>query len=106
MTTEHTPTPWQTQCEFFIVGGNPETTVADTVCQRQDSPQWTANAAFIVKACNAHNKLVEALRWYVEANPAFRSMPIGAPGSPMRLKQEEALRMEDAALALLEKVTP
>jgi hypothetical protein len=59
---KRTESPWKLRGDFFIVGGNPETTVAETVCMRPDSPQWRDNAKFIVKACNAHARLLEALR--------------------------------------------
>ena len=64
--TKHTPTPWKT-----------EQWVEDVNGLRNDWAIWTdtkginaelasgiyepANAAFIIKACNAHRKLVEAL---------------------------------------------
>ena len=46
----------------------------------------------------------EALRRYIAAYPAFRIKPIGAPGSPARLEQENLMALEEAgerALSLL-----
>jgi len=48
-------------------------------------------------------ELEGALRGLLAASPAFRGMPIGAPGSHARAKQEEHERAEDAARAVLAK---
>ena len=42
-------------------------------------------------------QLALLLRQYVNAYPAFRSRPVGAPYSVMRLAQEEDIAREDAA---------
>jgi len=77
MKTEHTPLPWS-------VGGNLPYVVAvtapeyrgripeTTICRGQhtggqnwpylDPMEYRANAAFIVKACNSHYELLEALK--------------------------------------------
>lgn len=59
------------------------------------------NADFIVRACNSHAALVEALEAMLAAYPAFRSKPVGAPNSDARIKQEEEIRLEDYARAAL-----
>lgn len=75
----------------FIIGCfDPRETVIDA-----------ANAAFIVRACNSHDALVEALENLLNANPAFRSMPLGSPGSVARIAQEMSIEAEDAAKAAL-----
>lgn len=68
MTTEHTPTPWTKQkcrcgdplCRSWTVSG---------ICSPQISE---ANAAFIVRAVNAHDALVkvlaEARDYYTDGN--------------------------------------
>ena len=41
-------------------------------------------------------KLKEALEWYRDNCPAFKSKPVGAPGSPERLKQDNHIAAENA----------
>lgn len=59
--SEHTPTPWRVGDyvlqTIFAVNGTYPNTVA--VCQGRDP---RADAEFIVRACNAHAGLVEALK--------------------------------------------
>jgi hypothetical protein len=72
-TQKHTPTPWyvaaMNDCLFIfdrapspapydgpIPGGSPATVIA-----KLDYPKADANAAFIVRAVNAHDDLVKAL---------------------------------------------
>lgn len=50
-------------------------------------------------------ELLEALEQYVEANPAFRLKPVGAPGSSARKAQDIHIALEDAALAAIAKAT-
>lgn len=69
--TEHTPTPWRIEAvargAFSILAGNQPTAIAETYEPNQSMRVWTgaddprANAAFIVRAVNAHDALVEAL---------------------------------------------
>jgi len=63
----HTPTPWKFEDEYVRAdalngdeGGN---IVADVYTRpsHSHSPEMEANAAFIVRAVNAHDALVEAL---------------------------------------------
>ncbi len=65
---KHTPTPWRIT-GYGIIGGI-EDGSGQTVAQAQERPsrkrsepdhERLANAAFIVRACNAHDALVEAL---------------------------------------------
>ena len=69
MATQHTPTPWKTDAKGVIGSsygrmGSPHRRVAD--CRGQKRPYPTpemdaenaANAAFIVRACNAHEDLL------------------------------------------------
>ena len=73
MTQQHTPTPWVNQ-EGMSVGSKPlEICTSDCralialVLDRPDiSHQSEANAAFIVRACNSHEALVEALKQALE----------------------------------------
>lgn len=46
-------------------------------------------------------ELEGALRAYKDEFPAFRSAPVGAPGSIARRKQDDLIKMEDAARAAL-----
>lgn len=45
--------------------------------------------------------LAKAARRFLAANPVFRNKPIGAPGSPARECQDEAIAAEDALRAAL-----
>lgn len=55
-----------------------------------DAIPTMANAALIVKACNAHDKLVDALKGCLQA---LRHAPIeGAFGKDARYKAEQVLR--------------
>lgn len=46
-------------------------------------------------------ELVEAIRQLLYAHPVFRSKPMGGPGSIARASQDEAIRAEDHARALV-----
>lgn len=81
MTTNHTPTPWRVNTfngdrqEVLDANGN-------NACVK-------ANAAFIVRACNAHDELVAALELIDHPN-AVRTI-------------EDAKRVARAALAKVQK---
>lgn len=66
MNTQHTPTPWKVDgmdvvspSEMIVVG-------CLQWCGEDRGGEGEANAAFIVKACNAHDELVAALRDVVD----------------------------------------
>lgn len=72
-TTSHTPTPWRTNGATITAYGAWGLTIAS--CRSRQDPvnahpglaakttaEAGANAAFIVRACNAHDELLEALR--------------------------------------------
>lgn len=67
MNAQHTPTPWIEQ--EMPIGCNDRITADDgegtTVCEFPYG--LDANAAFIVRACNAHEELIAALRDDVKA---------------------------------------
>lgn len=56
---KHTPTPYKQEWEGKAVLGASGEYVAQ--CQKETGVDPVANAAFIVLACNNHDKLVEAL---------------------------------------------
>jgi hypothetical protein len=62
MKSKHTPTPWKEdhQGGLYIEGKNGEY-IAEVESEGGREEQF-ANAAFIVRACNAHDALVEALQ--------------------------------------------
>lgn len=73
--TKHTPTPWAVEellGDIWIIcptdrGPMPILTLGKA------SPVGLANAAFIVRACNAHDEMVAALEkslTYVQSDPA------------------------------------
>ena len=47
--------------------------------------------------------LLAVLQRYVNAYPAFRIKPIGAPGSEKRIEQENLMALEDAARTAIAK---
>jgi hypothetical protein len=66
----HTPTPWEVRTNYRAAHrgdiwsackGFPSRPVASTVGQ-ENADERAANAAFIVKAVNAHEQLVKALQ--------------------------------------------
>jgi hypothetical protein len=48
--------------------------------------------------------MLEALLFYINEFPAFRSKPVGAPNSDARKAQENLIEAEDKALAAISKV--
>ena len=60
----YTPTPWhQHDMEFGIICGPKGQGVADCKSPYISSESQSANAAFIVKAVNAHEALLQALKY-------------------------------------------
>lgn len=80
MTTEHTPTPWKANlthnepCVYAGTGSGRGIAYmqAENTPHIENSAERAANAAFIVRACNAHEDLVAALR---EAQAALNGAP-------------------------------
>lgn len=73
--------------------------------RRLDNGDFLAGAAADEqqpKSFGSAAPLATLLRLYVQAYPAFRSKPIGAPGSAARATQEMQIALEDAAKALLD----
>jgi hypothetical protein len=72
--TQHTKTPWRVQATYpVLVEGQMADGMWALVADAGgdvDMPQteWASNAAFIVKAVNMHDALVEALRDLSEAS--------------------------------------
>lgn len=63
---KHTSTPWDLSChthdgQQLIEIGTATTTIAIITEGEESWIEDRANAAFIVRACNAHDELVEAL---------------------------------------------
>ena len=85
MTTQHTPTPWQHGegiCEHKIYSITRPELDEIARCYGDSAKEAHDNAAFIVRACNAHEGLVEAVekvRAWLEAVIASDQYPIGAP---------------------------
>lgn len=63
--TKHTDTPWKFNPFKLTVVSKKD----GTICMMEgDEGVLEANAAFIVMACNAHDELVEALRYMKLSN--------------------------------------
>jgi hypothetical protein len=61
--TEHTPTPWLCDSEGILpaYSGGDISVIARVPNHPENAKNWAANAAYIVKACNAFPDLVKAL---------------------------------------------
>lgn len=68
MTQQHTKTPWRLQHEpnYFNIQTEEGYAIADTCEYGSVVANRAANAAFIVRACNSHDALVEALEEILE----------------------------------------
>jgi hypothetical protein len=78
MTTPHTPTPWYTN-DYGLIYGEPAEDqdeapfVADVIADRECAAfgimpdTERANIAFIVRACNAHDEFIAALKLALQA---------------------------------------
>ncbi len=58
MNTEHTKTPWKLEHSIIVGEGN---CIAGVFSDSKPG-QCEANAKFILRACNSHNKLLEACK--------------------------------------------
>lgn len=60
---KHTPTPWvinpKAKAVVMTADGH---TICNCGCSSQYQDEWEKNAAFIVKACNAHDDLVALIK--------------------------------------------
>jgi hypothetical protein len=65
-TTTHTPTPWYTELDRSIRADDGDGHVALLAGSDFNVATEEANAAFIVRACNAHDALVAALRELID----------------------------------------
>lgn len=88
----HTPTPWRVEAEpeggYSIEGADGESVMIDTAYYPvTPTPE---NAAFIVRAVNSHDKLVEALRYYASAE-AWMSPQIEGPDGDYGMRARAAL---------------
>jgi hypothetical protein len=74
MTTEHSTLPWEAGNHSAIAGRIFDALGDDVASCRfaaHENPELAqANAAFIVKACNAHDELIKALR-EIDWNDAY-----------------------------------
>ena len=90
--TEHTPTPWHTHENLIHTQYRQGNTaghyaVAETTGHASvDAATLIANAAFIVRACNAHDELVEACKLDRDSG-RMRSMDI-VPTKETRQKSD------------------
>lgn len=72
MEAKHTPTPWHVECCTEGPSCWCRLIFADVDDVEGDKAIITSgslrahNAEFIVRACNSHDALVEALKWYVK----------------------------------------
>ena len=101
--SKHTPGPWTAHTD--AVGTNPDILVdaaghgiiADI--GGGDLPARQANANLIAAA----PELLAVLKEYLAYLPAFRSKPVGAPGSAARGEQDALIALEDRAKGIVAK---
>jgi len=123
MTTHHTPTPWRTvvlkdkrhRMTVIMAGGSFDKAVQVGCCYANhvSHEEAAANAAFIVRAVNSHDALVEALgptlnakslKLVTEHVEVFRAMgDIGLAIALEMLLKNHAKRVAALALAKGEK---
>lgn len=94
------PTPWRvhrfSSGTIRIMAGDPAVAVCELMLLDDPDPFAEANAEFIVRACNAHDEMLEALR---TTAGNIRSLgPAGALGESYR----EWLRVVEDAIARAE----
>jgi len=94
--SSHTPTPYKGNAEGVITDKSGKRIACCTmdIVLRSADGQMLANRDFIVRACNAHDELVEALRSYLRA-PSVGS---NGPGSSTIVVQTYNARAARAAL--------
>lgn len=71
--TPHTQTPWRVFDAFTdveIVTDRPTANETESIVQFKGQRNALGNAAFIVRACNAHGDLLDALKYQTEAAQA------------------------------------
>ena len=67
--TDHTPTPWQIDDDLImtVVDDIPDDIICEKTKERPiRADNWDANAAFIVKAVNNHDALVDTLKFLLD----------------------------------------
>ena len=110
--TEATPRPWSAPEGMGFAGGvpytgigSPEGCIAWVLCNsripitgKDTSNPWEANAALIVRAVNAHDGLVDAVK---------TAIGVVDQGSPIDIEQAHHLRRQfKAARALAKEAAP
>lgn len=106
--TKHTPTPWDYgyqggkygKGELLITGDKGEEYSA-LVGQIHtiDPKEAEANAAFIVRACNAHDELVAALECAAESIEAFGAQAAKLPEQKEQLRKDMSVVLRALAKA-------
>jgi hypothetical protein len=100
--TQHTPTPWHNESVVIPAQGGWIWTaphgeiIATTFTHNIGEEVAAANAAFIVRAVNSHDTLIEAVSFALK----FADMQAGKGNEPMPRQLVDALR---AALAQAKK---
>jgi hypothetical protein len=100
---EHTPTPWRTRKEgalSCIVGDDGDVIYLPPkgVCTPASFARAEANRAFILKACNAHDGLVELAK----TAAALAVQPVGPENEPLWVRVVAISDLGKAALAELD----
>ncbi len=62
---------------------------------------WDGDRGCFIVYANHYDAIASVLESYINTYPAFRTKPVGAPGSQARDEQELKIALEDAARAVL-----
>lgn len=63
-----------------------------------------ANARLVLAAVQRYDELLLVLKDYLQLCPAFRSKPIGAPGSDARARQDDHIALEIRAQTIIARL--
>lgn len=97
MSAKHSPLPWKCTRECIIDNANAPVAECDALAlsQRMDE----ANAAFIVRAVNAHDELIAALERIAAFDDVMASNHLAQTGSYAQFDEPASVEIARAALA-------
>ena len=99
MSGKHTPTPWRVDSKYRadIIGadGRDVAETALSASYRRPLEDQYANAAFIVRACNAHEAMREALKHAFDALHAHGGLAYEENGKTAGVRIRAALKLAE-----------
>lgn len=103
MTAKHTPTPWSVSTKCPVAVENEDGAIILIIAATGDIDQGQSDAAFIVRACNAHKDLVTALEDLADTAHALLNHIPAASGA-LSVGAHELSEKIDAARTALAKI--